>query len=315
MTRAKKTKRGLQMLLTVLLLAATTLSAACGPSGYVEPISKFQSSSAIVIASARLYVSELNKVERDHYILGKLSQKGQIRLNELEDVQVFSREGLKARLDALDQLAKYGNLLSKLAKSDAGERVQAETKELGNSISELQTTVNGLTHADDAAFKAAAGPVTSIIGEILNFIVERKIQKALDEAIRNGHQPINNLIGVIRSDIAIAYQRKRNSLSAVRTALVDEYNNEMAKRAGADPEKLRALAEKIRDHEDRWEVFATANPGEGLDAMAKAHTALVEYAQSAHKINDLASLASAMEAFAARAVSIGQSVQALRQID
>jgi hypothetical protein len=301
--------------MVTLLLAATVFSIACGPSGYVEPIGKFQSSSAVVIAATRLYVSEMNKVERDHYIFSKASKRAQIQLDELEAVQVFSRDGLKARLDALDQLAKYGDLLSKLAKSDAAERVQAETKDLGNSISELQTTVNGLTHDNDVNFKNAVGPVTSIVGQILNLVVERRIQKALDEAISKGHAPINNLIRVIGSDIQLAYQRKRTALLAVRKALVDEYNLEFEKGPGADSEKLRAYAEKIRDHEDRWEVFATANPSEGLDAMAKAHTALVEYAKSAHKINDLASLTSAMEAFAARATSVGQSIQALRQLD
>ncbi len=297
-----------------LLLAVTIFSMGCGPSGYAEPITKFQSSSAIVIASTRLYVAELNKVERDHYILGKLGAKAQIQVNELQAVQVFSPDGLRARLDALDQLAKYGDLLSKLAKSDAPARIQAEARDLGSAISQLQSTVNGLTHTDDAAFQEAVGPVTEIVGQILNFVVERKIQKALDEAIANGHLPINKLIGVIRNDITIAYQRRRSTLSAARIALVDEYNTEMAKGPEADRQKLRDLAERISDHEDRWEVFATANPGEGLDAMAKAHTALVEYSKSAHKVKDLASLVSAMEAFAARAVSIGQSVQALRQL-
>ncbi len=307
-------RRRVSLVVAFLLLTATLVSVGCGPSGYVEPISKFQSSSSIVIASTRLYVSELNKVERDHYILSRVSTNGQIVLSDLQAAQVFSQDGLKARLDALDQLAKYGDLLAKLAKSDAPERVQAEAKDLGSSISQLQSTVSGLTHTDDAAFKAAVGPVTAIVGQILNFVVERKIQQALDDAITKAHLPINNLIGVIRSDIAVAYQRKRQALSAIRTALVDEYNIETRKGASADPQKLHALADKISAHEDRWEVFATANPGEGLDAMAKAHTALVEYAKSAHKVNDLASLVSAMEAFAARAVSIGQSVQALKQL-
>lgn len=74
------------------------------------------------------------------------------------------------------------------------------------------------------------------------------------------------------------------------------------------------FAERIREHENRWEIFASANPGEGLDAMAKAHSALVAYAKSGQKVNDLASLVSAMEDFAARAKIIGQAVQELKEI-
>ena len=54
-----------------------------------------------------------------------------------------------------------------------------------------------------------------------------------------------------------------------------------------------------------------ANPEEGLDAMAKAHSALVTYAKSGQKVNDLASLVEAMEAFATRAANIGRAIQDL----
>lgn len=304
----------LNKMLTLSLLFVTIISVGCEPSGFREPITKFQTASAVVIASTRLYVTELNQAERDHYINSQLSKRAQIKLDELEAVQVFSHDGLKARLDALAQLARYGDLLSKLANSDAPERAKAEAKNLGDSLKNLSTTVSGLTGTDDSAFKAAVGPVSAIVGEVLNFVLQQKIRDALDKAVDEGETPINHLIGVIRNDITIAYERKRNSLSDMRVILVDEYNTEMLKGASADTEKLRILAERIREHENRWEVFASANPEEGLDAMAKAHSALVTYAKSGQEATDLASLVSAMEDFAARAKIIGQAVQELREI-
>lgn len=310
-----KIRRALYSKATSLFLLSTIiLSIGCGPSGFREPITKFQTASAVVIASTRLYVTELNQVERDHYVNSKLGERAQIRLDELEAVQVFSHDGLKARLDALAQLASYGDLLSKLANSDAPERARAEAKNLGDAIKNLSTTVASLSGSDDANFKSAVGPVSAIIGEVLNFVLERKINAALTKAVNEGEAPINNLIGVIRNDIAIAYERKRTSLSGMRVILVDEYNVEMQKGAAADSEKLRTFAGRIREHENRWEVFASANPQEGLDAMAKAHSALVVYAKSGQKKIDFASLVSAMEDFAARAKIIGQAVQELREI-
>ena len=293
----------------------TIISAtACGPSGYQEPIGKFQSASSVVVASTRLYLNELNKVERDHYVSRQLSKRERIELDQIEAVQVFSQEGLKARLDALDQLAKYGDLLSKLAKSDAPQKVQAEAKDLGQEINKLSTTVGELTGASNDDFKGAVSPVTAIVGEILSFVVERKIERALDKAIKDGEQPINHLITVIRNDIQGAYTRRRNDLSDKRKSMVREYNRELEKAGGAEPERLKTLAERIRETEDRWEVLATANPGDGLDAMTKAHSALIAYAKSTHKVNDLASLVSAMETFAARAAAVGKSVQSLREL-
>jgi hypothetical protein len=50
----------------------------CRNAGFRDPIAKFQSAASVVIASTRLYVTELNKVERDHYIASQLSEKADV---------------------------------------------------------------------------------------------------------------------------------------------------------------------------------------------------------------------------------------------
>ena len=298
----------------LLLIIALTISAGCGKAGFRDPITKFQDASSVVIASTRLYVSELNKVERDHYLMQQAAARRQIKLDEIEAVQLFTRDGLKARLDALDQLAKYGSLLSRLAGSDAPERVTAEVTGLGEALRSFSDTTSKLADADNKSFKAAVGPVAGLIGQVLSLVTEAKIRQALQTAIDKGEEPVNRLIEVIASDIEIAYQRKRSALSAIRVALVDQYNREMTKGTAADRDKLREYTDEIRAHEDRWEVFANASPAQGLDAMRRAHTALVRYARSAGKVDDLAGLVEAMETFSARARRLGQAVQALREL-
>lgn len=119
---------------------------------------------------------------------------------------------------------------------------------------------------------------------------------------------------MIGSDITIAFERRRSAFSDLRVALIDEYNREVLKGQTANPERLSALARRIREHEDLWDGFARSNPKSGLDAMARAHTSLVTYARSPKKVSDLASLVEAMEAFAARAAIVGQAVQQLRNL-
>ena len=99
------------------------------------------------------------------------------------------------------------------------------------------------------------GPVSTIVGEVLNFVLQQKIKEALTKAISEGAGPVNNLIAVIRNDIAIAYERKRNSLTNMRVVFVDEYNTEMLKGESADSEKLKVFAERIREHENRWKYL------------------------------------------------------------
>jgi predicted DNA-binding ribbon-helix-helix protein len=306
------TSSRLRCALTALLVVVLA-SLGCGRAGFVEPVTSFQEASSVVIASTRLYLTELNKIEREHYLTDQASKKLQIKLPELEAVQVFSQEGLKARLDALDQLARYGALLSRLAKSDAPERVKAEAETLGTSIRDLTETVNTLNGDDDKAFKNAVGPAAALIGEVLNLVVEQRLREALKAAVERGEAPVNRLVAAIGSDLVIAYERKRNLLSNLRVAFVDQYNVEQQKPA-PDLGRLRALADQVRAHEDRWEVFASANPATGLDAMRDAHTALVSYARSAGRVTDLASLVEAMEAFSARARRLGQAVVALQEL-
>jgi len=298
---------------SIMLVLVALLTTGCSRRAALrEPVTKFQAASTIVIASARTYTTELNKVERDNYIRRQLGAREQIKLSEVESRQVFSREGLRARLHALDQLANYGDLLWKLANSDAPARVQAASNQLGTALGGLDKTVRGLTSEDDASFKSAFGPVFQIISQVLSDIAERQIERALERAVEDGEAPINRLIAVIRSDIGLAYERRRSALSAERTLLVDEYNREQQKGASADSERLRLFADRISFHEDRWEVFATANPQDGLDAMAKAHSALVKYARSRQRRADLVTLVEAMEAFAVRAATVGQAVKALQ---
>jgi hypothetical protein len=295
------------------LILVTLVQPACGRAGFVEPVTTFQEASSVVVASTRLYLTELNKVEREHYLTDQASRKLQIKLPELEAVQVFSQQGLKARLDALDQLARYGGLLSRLAKSDAPERIRTETEALGVSLKGFTQTVNTLRGEDDKPFQTAVGPAATLIGEVLNLVVERRLREALKTAVDRGEEPVNRLVAAIGDDVVVAYERKRSSLSNLRVAFVDQYNVEQQK-PSPDLGKLRALADQIRTHEDRWEVFASANPATGLDAMRDAHTALVEYARSAGRVSDLASLVQAMETFAARAKRLGQAVVALQEL-
>jgi hypothetical protein len=304
------------------------LNTGCGSSGFAKPITKFRNASVVVIESTRVYVSELNKTERDTFISKQFNNKKPILIPDIDKTQVLSKEGIQARMDALDALGNYGDLLLKLANSDAPERVNAQVTNLKDALTHLSGTIGSLSDDDpnggpnngfNKTFKDAVGPVTQIIGTVLDIIVQQKIKKELEEAILKGEQPINELISVIGIDLRAAYSRKATAISAKRLAAVNEYNSqqilyqqELGKSGGPDPavisdltEKMRALAENIRESEDKWEQLGNANPQEALEAMAAAHTALIKFAKSKKKISDFGSLVEAMDFFAERAQQLG----------
>jgi len=311
MMNTVKKKRRLESLLPAVLIVIA--AAGCArPSAYKAPVGKFRDASTVVIQSTKAYLNELNKVERDKYIYLQASKPDQIKIDEIEQVQVFSKDGIMARLNALDQLASYVDLLDQLANSNTPETIKTKASDLQTSLTNLSGQVKALTGEDDKQFKSVAGRVLPVIGDLLQAFAEQAIENALKKAIATGADPVNQLIQAIEQDATVAYERRRNGLSAARVILVDQYNREFEKGKGADPAKLKAYADAISAGEDRWEAFSTAQPTDGLEAMKRANQALVRFAALPKpNITDVTSFVNAMDSFANTANRVGRAVQEL----
>lgn len=305
-------QRPVRRLQLVVTLAIIGLAACSKPSAYKAPVGKFRDASTAVIQATKVYLTQLNKVERDQYIYSQADKPDQIQLNQIERVQVFSKEGIAARLNALDLLASYAELLYELANSNAPESIKTKASDLQTALTSLSGQVSSLTGEDDKQFKSIAGKVLPIIGGVLQAFAEQKIENALKQAIATGAEPVNHLIEAIESDATLAYQRRRTEYSGARVILVDQYNRELELGKGADPAKLKAYADEISAGEDRWEAFLSAQPTDGLEAMKKANEALVKFSKTSKpNITDFASFANAMESFANTANQVGRGIQAL----
>jgi hypothetical protein len=286
-----------------------------GPSAYKAPVTKFRDASAVVIEATKDYLTALNKTERDHFIEGQVASGSPIPLVELREKHILSPEAIAVRLEALDVLANYTELLYRLTTSDSPNQVSARAKDLGTALQGLSGKVSALTGADDARFKDAVGKVAPIVGNVLQAFVNQRIEEALRQAIATGAGPVNELIQAIRIDAETAYERKRSALSQRRGERALAYNTEADKGSGANPAKLRELANAVSLSEDRWEAFMTARPAVGLDAMQRANEALVKFASTPRpSVTDFASFVDAVESFAAIAARVGEAVHTLRTL-
>jgi hypothetical protein len=293
-----------------LVSAAVCLTGCAHPAAYQAPIAKFHDASAVVIEATKTYLTELNKTERDMYLQRQAGAMQPVQLKMIEEVQGFSKEGIEARLNALDQLANYIDLLNQLANSDAPDRIKAKATDLQTALGALSGQVNSLTGADDAQFKTATGRVIPVLGDVLQAFAEKRIEEGLNKAITSGAPAVNELIGAIETDVALAFERKKSGFSAERVRLVDQYNLDQEKNAGAAA--LQADADAISAEEDRWDAFLAANPKDGLEAMKRANDALVRFASAPkHKVTDFGSFVDAVESFAATANRVGQAVHEL----
>jgi hypothetical protein len=297
----------------VFAAVALALNGACAkPAAYKAPVSRFRDASAVVIESTKAYLVALNKTEREHYIDVQVADRAQIRLNELDEVQVFSADAIAARLEALDQLANYTELLFRLAAGDAPETVKAKAKDLGTALTKLSGEISALGGPDDAKFKSAVTTVFPVVGEVLKALVEQRIEDALNKAVTTGAAPVNALIEAVKVDADIAYERKRSALSRRRAEAVRQYNVEFEKRDRASDAALKRYGDAVASTEDLWEAFRTSRPTLGLAAMQRANTALETFARIRKPtVTDFATFVDAVEAFAAAAARLGQGLQQL----
>jgi hypothetical protein len=292
--------------------AALLVSSCAKPAAYQAPVAKFRDASAVVIESTKAYLVALNKTERDHYIDDQVAAGAPIQLIKIDEVQVFGPQAIAARMDALDELANYTELLYQLATSDAPARVKDRATSLGAALTKLSGQVNGLTGADDAGFKRAVSTVFPVVGEVLQAIVEQKVEDALRKAAISGAAPVNTLIEAIKLDSDLAYERKRNALSKRRADAAVAYNAAFTTGGRVETATLRRLANVVSSTEDQWEAFQTARPASGLDAMQRANLALEKLARTPRPgIADFASFVDAVEVFAAAAARVGEGVKQL----
>ena len=312
MTTTRRSLATLSAHCCAIAAAALLLSSCAKPAAYQAPVAKFRDASAVVIESTKAYLVALNKTERDHYLDEQVAASAPIQLIKIDEVQVFGPQAIAARMDALDALADYTQLLYQLATSDAPAGIKDQATSLGTALAKLSAQVNGLTGADDAGFKHAVSTVFPIVGQVLQAVVEQKIDDALRKAAITGAGPVNTLIEAIKVDADVAYERKRNALSRRRADAAVAYNASFTAGGRVEPATLRRLANVVSSTEDQWEAFQTARPAAGLAAMQQANLALEKLARTSRPgAADFASFVDAVEVFAGAAARVGEAVKQL----
>lgn len=304
--------RRLRFQILLLGLWAALVLSGCSTAGYRAPVAQFNEAAAIVVDASRVYITQVNKVERDSYIDEQVAAGQPIALKEIQARTLLTPEEIALRLNALDELTRYGDLLLKLANSDAPDSIAARAEGLGKAVEQLSTDVYvRMGRPENAAFKSAVGPVTTIVSQVAQLAAERKVKEALDTAVKAGEKPVKHLLDVLSEETLAAYERRRNHLSRSRTWAVDAYNEETRKGDRANRDALTKYAAQIKSQLDEWDAFAAANPQDGLLAFAEAHKALVIYASSAKMPKDLNEFISEMERFLYRAKRVEQAIRRL----
>lgn len=289
-----------------------TLTGCPKPAAYKEPITRFQQASAVVIEGARVEYASANERERDALIDRLVQDKKPITLKAVTDKEfvLLTSADLDARMKALNALSKHGQLLLALASSDAPVRAKDAANSLGDAISNLSTSLKD-SSVSNTLFKDNATGFAAIAGEIVELVLNSKINEALDKSITASEQHVTSMIRLLSSELELIYERRKSNLSTRRVAAIDKYQEAQRK---MDIISMKKTAEEIKTSENNFDKLPLLlGSGTSLDAMSDAHQELVSYAKSPKHPQDLASLNEALDTFITRARVVADSINKIKQ--
>lgn len=290
---------------------AIGLTGCVSPASFTEPIVNFQKASTVVIATTRLEYLGVNAQERNAVVDRFASERKQILLKEDlgPSTETAESDDLRARLSALDALAKHGDSLLALASSDAPEKAKNYTAQLGASLDRLNTA---LKTAPDSVFKERATAYSSAVAEIVDAVLQQKITRALEKAIISSESAVTTLIAQLRTDMFLLYERRRVNLSAKRVQDVRRFNAEVSW-PSVSSDRIEKAATSLKASLTAYaDLPLQTGAGEGLDQMSDAHQHLVAYAKSAKSPQDFSAMVDAIDAFTARATAIADAVKSAK---
>lgn len=309
---ARGTLRATTSRLLLLAVLATAQIGCATTNAYRDPITKYQQATTVVTEIARTEYREANRRERNAEIDRRVERRQPIDLKLFEDPQyvVLDEAGMQARLDALDALGKHGALMLALANADSPGRAKAAATSLDEAVVKLRKAAGDAPSSD---FTARANAFTAIAGEIVQLALQRKLTQALDRGIVASNEAVPGLITALREDMVDLHARKRAMLGARRVRAVDEYADQLAKKP-YNAAAAQKAADAVKDVQDEWDKLPSMlGSGKAFDAMAAAQAALVKFAESPKKAQDVDNVLEATDAFAESAKVIADSIKTIRQ--
>jgi hypothetical protein len=302
------------ILFVVLFLLAFQVG--CGNEDYQKPIKQFQDASAVVVASARQSLVQMNNVEETAELYRQAFEAEPFSEKKIKARDLITQEQINLRVNALDQLSRYSQALADLVVLKAPGDVTKQFQDVGSAFTTLAQDADKLSGApsalfDNPKFSGAAKAVTIGIGTVVRAVEERRARREIEKQIRENDAAVTDLIQMIGDDLRLAYERRRQSESEEGVFLTGALKLEIEKVDHGDPALRLLLGDRLRDWRSRQAALAGADPKPSVEAMRKAHAALVAYVNSDKSSKSLSELYAAAQDFFSRVQPLGQAMAAL----
>jgi hypothetical protein len=293
----------------------------CVNAKFGDQVSSFKKTIDTANITITSYLTEMNSFERQLYFDEiSLDPKKHVALVDAEGKPTpllgkpFKAESIKARTDAISLIGVYAARLNELAASDAPTQFASGSDALGDSLSKLHHTFDTLAkrpQANDATANLYIAPVSMIVGAIGKMYLDETRDKMLSAAITEGAPKVDEVLKLLEKDLVEVVNPLRitglDQSLAERVRYYKQHSQEMTLM------ERREFLHEIKDAADNYETAAAFNPSVVIESMRRANQALVAYAQSSKKPQDLNQLWTALKEFENRVNTILPAITALRQ--
>jgi hypothetical protein len=295
-TLGKSAKEGVFAIFCCLLLSG------CFNNRYLAPVTTFQSTTNQTISVISAFYTSRNSYETQLY-LSDIAADPTLTVATTDAAgkptplgrPVFSTASIKARLDALSLVGVYGSRLYALANTSAPADFSTEATVLGTSLSNLNTTFQGLG-ANDKTASSYVGPISSLIGTIGKMYLGRVRDAQVKIAINEGGPQVNIILSQIKDDMDDIFSAEvvTGANQELATAIIG-YNRD---RASLTYDQRVARLAAIAAAEDAATSATASAPSKLVSSMLDANKALLMSASASKKEKQL-SLASLNDALGA----------------
>ena len=274
---------------------------------YKAPVANFQNGVNQTASTVEPYFTELNRMESQYRLFDKVHDSKDWGTEDLKPR--FSPETIQVRVQALEIIKRYAQLLSDIAGSTAPDDFQKAADSLGKQTQSLADTVGKLADAK-------VPPIGDPLGKLVNFLGQIKIEherkKALEVAIKAGEEPVDQLIQALRDDTVTAVALWYEDQKQREVIVLGMYNAQ--RKSATSPDAIEALMKKVLDNSNEAETLRNLPVRNLFDDFESAHKALVSFAKSGGRPSGVAGLAAQIDVFTQQAKALSDLVLSLRNV-
>jgi hypothetical protein len=311
-------RRGRAHSFASIVLASLLLGsqAGCGNDDYKKPIAQFSTASAVVVASARQTLQQVNQVEEDAELDRQIFQAEPFDEMKIRAKDIITEGEIEVRVRALDQLSRYTSALADLAALQAPGQVTGQFQDVGTAFTMLAKDAEKLkgnpsSLFDSSKFSGVVAAATAGIGIVVQAVEEHKARHQIAGQIRDHDKEVTDLISLLGDELQVAYLRKKSDQGQQGVILSATLKAELDRPKQGDPTLRLLLGERLKDWRNRQLALASADPKPSMVAMEKSHQALVAYMNSDKNPKNLSELYAAAQDFFSRVQPLAQALAGL----